>query len=200
MRYRDYKTFRAGHYYHIFNRGADKQAIFFNGGDYAQFLKRFKLVLGLPSVKLLVTRIKPLPPKTFTILAYCLMPNHFHMLIRQNTDIGVNVLMLKLATSYSTYVNKTYDRVGTLFQDRFKAKLVDNDSYARYVSAYIHNNPSKPKEYAYSSCRDILGLRNGEICDRELLLSWFGNSVQQYEDFVDGFTRQEDIFKQQFSF
>lgn len=190
MRDRDYKVFRPGHYYHVFNRGNNKQSIFLENRDYANFLKRLKFVLGLIPVNRAQTRIRPLPYGAFSIISYCLMPNHFHFLIRQNSDIGIDKLIQKVSTSYVSYFNKQYSRVGGLFQDQFKAKLVDNDSYAKYVSAYIHNNPSD-LGYDYSSYKDIIGLRDGTIVERSVLLSWFNNSQGAYATFVKGFAQKD---------
>jgi putative transposase len=184
MKSRDYKIFRIGRYYHIFNRGNNKQKIFFDEQDYFQFLRRFKIVLGtIPPGNL---RIQSLPPKLFTILSYCLMPNHFHMLIKQETIVGVDRLMLKLCTSYAIYFNKKYQRVGNVFQDTFKAKLVDDDEYARHLIAYIHHNPDN-LDYPYSSHEEILGSRAENICDREYVLSWFGDSLAEYKKFVESY-------------
>lgn len=200
MLYRDYKALRAGQYYHVFNRGVNKQLIFFDEEDYLQFLKRLKVILGLKSPSLFKTHIKALPRDAFSILAYCLMPNHFHMFIRQNSDIGIDKLILKLCTSYSIYVNKKYARVGALFQDRFKAKPVEDDQYGLYLSAYIHNNPESPGTYPYSSLTEILECLNDSICDRSLLLSWFKNSTEAYIQFISNFEKLNREFKQQFSF
>lgn len=190
MRDRDYKTFRPNNYYHVFNRGNNKQAIFLDDADYISFLKRLKFVLGLLSVSRNQTRIRPLPAGAFSIITYCLMPNHFHFLIRQNSDVGIDKLIQKVITSYVSYFNKRYNRVGGLFQDQFKAKLVDNDSYAQYVSAYIHNNPAN-LDYDYSSYKDIVGARGGAIADKDILLSWFNNDRNQYKSFVGGFGQKE---------
>jgi putative transposase len=190
MRDRDYKIFRAGHFYHVFNRGNNKQTIFFEDTDYLKLLKCFKLVLGFAPAVRPFTAIRPLPKDAFSIAAYCLMPNHFHFLIRQNTDLGINKLMQKVCTSYAAYINKKYNRVGGLFQDQFKAKLVDNDTYAKYLSAYIHNNPGS-LDWDYSSYKDIIGLRGGQLADRGIVLSWFNDSVVEYERFVERFTEKD---------
>ncbi len=190
MRDRDYKVFRPEHYYHVFNRGNNKQSIFLEDRDYINFLKRLKFVLGLIPVNRAQTRICPLPYGAFSIISYCLMPNHFHFLIRQNSDMGINKLIQKVSTSYVSYFNRQYSRVGGLFQDQFKAKLVDNDSYVKYVSAYIHNNPSD-LDYDYSSYKDIVGLRDGKIVERGILLSWFNNSQGAYAAFVKGFAQKD---------
>lgn len=199
MLYRDHKTLRTGEYYHIFNRGVNKQPIFFCDEDYFQFLKRLKIILNLDLVENMKTHIKPLPKNSFSILAYCLMPNHFHMLIRQNSEVGIDKLILKLCTSYSIYINKKYDRVGALFQDRFKAKLIDNDQYAQCVSAYINNNPKDPKSYPYSSYQEILSDMNETICDLQLLLSWFNHSREACVYFINNFQADHQL-NQKFSF
>ena len=88
------------------------------------------------------------------------------------------------------YFNKKYGRVGGLFQDQFKAKLVEHDAYAKYLSAYIHNNPHS-LEYDYSSYKDIIGLRNGQIVDKSIVLGWFNDNVNEYKKFVEGFTEKD---------
>lgn len=198
MLYRDYKTLQAGQYYHVYNRGVNKQPIFFDDEDYLQFLKRLKIILGLAPVPI-KTHIKPLPKESYSILAYCLMSNHFHILIRQNTEVGIDKLILKLCTSYSIYINKKYNRVGGLFQDRFKAKLIDNDLYAQQVSAYINNNPENPRTYPYSSYQEMLVTKNNTVCDQRLVLSWFNDSPQIYERFLDNFRKTNKGVNRQFS-
>ena len=135
-------------------------------------------------------RRKPLPAGSFTMPAYCLMPNHFHLLIRQNLITPVSELLKKVCTGYSKYFNKRYERVGHLFQDQYKAILVPNDSYLTWVSAYIHQNPKIAgltevlEQYPWSSYKDYLGLRNGKLCDKNLILGMFKNT-EEYKKFVD---------------
>lgn len=197
MRYRDYKEFRAGQYYHVFNRGNNKQPIFLDDQDYLNFFKRLKLTLGIARVPLFASKgapllsIHPLPAGSFTFLSFCLMPNHFHFLIKQNTDLNISKLFLKVCTSYTAYFNRRYEHIGHLFQDQFKAKLIDEDSYLTYLSAYIHNNPNDPLSYPYSSFQDIIGLRNWSICDKNFLLSMFNNSTEKYKNFVLGFSESD---------
>jgi len=189
---------RPGQCYHIYNRGNNKERIFVDDQDYLNFLKRFKLALfgnpGFDSSRNRI-RIKPLPEGAFNILCYCLMPNHYHFLIRQNTVKGIDRLIAKVTTSYAKYFNLRYGFIGNLFQDRFKAKHVDNDSYLTYLSAYIHNNPVDPSNYSYSSFKDYLGIRQGRLCDKSLILGIFGNDVERYRKFVVGYnnTYEEKI-------
>ena len=194
MRYRDYKIFRSGHYYHIYNRGVNKQEIFLDAQDYHNFLKRLLLVLGVKTKLALGTsRINALPEGAFSVIAYCLMPNHFHLLVRQNTNLGIDKLMLKVSTSYAIYFNKKYGRVGPLYQDSFKAKLVEQDSYLTYLSAYIHNNPAEPLIWEFSSLQDYLGTRKGELSQTDLILGMFNNNPQSYKKFVQGFDEKEQL-------
>ncbi len=181
MQYRDYKIFRAGEIYHIYNRGNHKEQIFFDEQDYLNYIKRIKLALGKGSLSNL--KIRPFPANTFSILCYCLMPNHFHLMVKQNSDIPISQLISKVSISYAMYFNKRYNKVGNIFQDAFKAKLIDSDSYLTYLSAYIHNNPENPQTYPYSSFPDLAGDRNGTICDK-YLLSFFENNKETYKKFI----------------
>ncbi len=188
MNTRDYKLFRAGEYYHVYNRGDNRENIFLDEQDYVNFLKRLKLALGIPTISTL--RIKPFPIESFTVLAYCLMPNHFHILIKQNTDLSIGELIRKAVTSYVKYFNARYKRVGNLFQDIFKTKLIDSDAYLSYLSAYIHNNPPEPLVYPYSSFPEYLGIRQGKICNPKFLLDYFQGDRNKYKEFVIGYTQK----------
>lgn len=186
MKNRDYKIFRPNTFYHLFNRGINKQKIFLDDNDYLGFLKRLKLILGLTNDESL--HLKAVPAGTFGIATFCLMPNHFHFLIRQNTEVGIPTLFLKLCTSYSMYFNRKYQRIGPLFQDTFKAKPITNDAYLTYLSAYIHTNPSEPFQYPFSSLPDILGERNEQICQPNLILDLFDGEETQYKKFISEFS------------
>ncbi len=190
MNSRDYKFFRPGHYYHIYNRGDNREQIFNDEADYLNFIKRMKMVQGLMPIINSGLRIRPVPQGSFTIICFCLMPNHFHFLIRQNTDLPIGELMNKVSTSYAKYFNAKYKRIGNLFQDTFKAKLVDNDSYLTYVTAYIHNNPADPFNYLYSSLPEFLGTRNGKLCEPEFVLNYFKRNREEYKKFVESYSYQ----------
>ncbi len=109
------------------------------------------------------------------------MPNHFHLLIEQVGDISISSLILKLCTSYTRYLNKKYKRVGHVFQDKFKAVLIENNPQLMWTSAYIHMNAVKdkivkhPSKYPWSSYNDYAINRNLPITTKELLLGTFGN-------------------------
>lgn len=187
MRYRDYKNFYEGGYFHIYNRGNNKQPIFLDDQDYRQFLRRISIVLSLPSSRVILgsrSRLKPLPENAFSIICYCLMPNHFHLLLRQNTKLSISRLMSKVSTSYAMYFNKKYQRVGSLFQDEFKSKVVLDDVYLKYLSAYIHNNSNNPEEYEFSSLGEYMGKVPKFVTETSSILSLFNGDIGKYIKFV----------------
>jgi REP element-mobilizing transposase RayT len=180
--------------------------IFNNATDYESFIKRLYVILGYKENIVRGQRalsIKPLSKDAFTIVAYCLMPNHFHILIKQNTDMKVTDFVSKLSTSYSMYFNKKYKRVGSLFQDTFKSINVDNNNYLLWLSAYIHQNPVVAgiawdlKQWKWSSYMEYLGDREG-VCGKEIVLGQYKNNME-YEKFVEssyGDIRKKNIINE----
>ena len=193
-----------GEYYHIYNRGVEKRAIFIDDNDRERFIRLlhiangqrpvvFRLVQGLPLAKI------EMGEKNTAILSYALMPNHFHILTKEVHENGVSEFMEKILTGYSMYFNKKYKRVGPLFQGTFKAEHVERDEYLKYLFAYIHLNPIKliePKwkeqgiqdskkaeqflrSYQFSSYLDYVGVER----DERIILSQ--NEAPQY--FMDKF-------------
>lgn len=213
MNNRDYKIFAPNTFHHVYNRGNGKMDIFKDAQDFANFYKRLNMVLGLQqwaslySTKMPIVgtqlRISPFPEKTFSILSHCLMPNHFHFLIRQNSEIPISNLISKLCNSYAKYFNNKYGHVGGLFQDQFKSIMVDSDQYLLWLSAYIHANPitaglvKSLNNYVYSSYPDYCGLRDGKITSKDLILGMFNNNPKKYEAFVlqnlDKIKQQKDL-------
>src|SRR3989344_398883 len=137
--------------YHIFNRGVNKNDIFFSQKDYNRFLAAAKHYIIKNSKfsyeKSPVDNNEANDPVSLAsgpkieILAYCLMPNHFHFLIKQLVDDGITIYMRRFMNSYVHYVNVKNKRLGPLFQGRFKNVLVDSDEQLLHVSRYIHLNP-----------------------------------------------------------
>lgn len=198
---RDYKQFAAGEYYHIFNRGNGKMDIFRDAQDYLNFLNRLCVLLEtsrgalgigseLSATKLRL-RLSSFEVGTFSLVCYCIMPNHFHLLIGQNGDIPIGKLLLRLATSYSMYFNAKYAHVGHVFQDRFKAAHIKSDRYLKHLSAYIHLNPKvaglvkMASDWDYSSYPAYIGGREEAVCDKNLILDQF-SSANAYRKFVEG--------------
>ena len=140
--------FSINEYYHIYNRGVEKRDIFMSGDDYSRFQRMLYIANSTkPVVYKLIQRQSletiDIGDKIVAIGAYCLMPNHFHILVKEVQENGVTDFMEKLSTGYSKYFNKKYERVGALFQGRFKAEHVDSDEYLKYLYSYIHLNPVK---------------------------------------------------------
>ena len=202
MSNRDYKKFNIGSIAHIYNRGNNKEKIFFDDQDYRAFLFRLALVLGFDQKELQNENLLSMPysririefkgKNKFKIHAFCLMPNHFHLLIEQVGDTSISKLISKVCSSYSKYINKKYKRVGHTFQDCFKAVIIENNPQLLWVSSYIHMNAVKdglvkhPSEYLWSSYNDYTSLRNLPLVTKELLIETFGdekNFIEQTLNF-----------------
>lgn len=140
--------FSEGEFYHVYNRGANKNIIFFSDADKDRFCK---LLFACNSIEPVTFRsIKNLSLQEIErgdtlvdIGAYCLMPNHFHILLKEKSGEGVTIFIKKLLTAYSMYFNTKYERTGVLFQGRFKATHASTDEYLKYLFSYIHLNPVK---------------------------------------------------------
>jgi len=173
--------FRADHYYHLYNRGVNRQPIFFRDENWGYFLKRLRHYFL---------------PQLIDILAYCLMPTHYHLLIYLKTDGLSKRIMQPFSLSYTKAINKQQDRVGPLFQGRFQAVWVDRDEYLLHLSRYIHMNPvtaglvARPEEWVFSSYRDYLDLREGTLPVPNVILSQFP-SRQAYREFVESYREQD---------
>ncbi|MEK7114010.1 MAG: transposase [Patescibacteria group bacterium] len=205
-------SFASGEFYHIYNRGTEKRNIFMSRADRDRFLALLYFANQSDPVDLKLqgsTLLKIVEERTgdplVEIAAYCLMPNHFHLLIRELEDGGISKFMQKLTTGYTMYFNKRHDRNGSLFQGRFKATHVEDDRYMRYLISYIHLNPVKlidPKwketgianrmhaekyleTYTYSSYLDYLGKKRLEemILSRKALPEYF-SSGSDFKNFV----------------
>lgn len=180
--------------YHILNRGVEERETFLDKRDYSRFLNTFIYYqkTNLPARFSFQKRINP---KEFSnlenlveIVCYCLMPNHFHFLLKQVKENGISLFIGRLTNSYTRYFNIRHQRTGHLFQGPFKAVRIENNEQLIHVSRYIHLNPvmgflvKDPKGYLYSSYLEYLGGRKG-ICQKELVLAQF-SSPKRYEKFV----------------
>ena len=138
------QTFATGEFYHLYNRGTDKRIIFANKTDYDHFLNLMYVCNTTRSIELRDMGKNFERGETIVnIGAYCLMPNHFHILVHEKIDGGISKYMLKLMTSYSMYFNKKYDRTGKLYEGVFKSSHASSDPYLKYLYSYIHLNPAK---------------------------------------------------------
>ncbi|MDO8522492.1 MAG: transposase [bacterium] len=136
--------------YHVYNRGAGKQRIYTTPRDYERFMGLLCLAnskepityRGPSSVGIFKQEKEAAPTqKLVDVLAYVLMPNHFHLVLKQIKDEGITKFMRKLATGYSMYFNIKYEHSGVLFQGRFKSSHINSEPYFRYIFSYVHLNP-----------------------------------------------------------
>ena len=187
------KTFAPNQYYHIYNRGVAKQNIFGDDQDKNYLLSLFSRYL--PNTLDIANPLYNHFEKNIEINAYCLMNNHFHFLFWLNEDPkAIPAFMKSVFTSYSMYFNRKYDRVGPLFQSRYKGSRISNNSYLVHISRYIHLNPmDKYREYKYSSYNSYIGENTYAWLKPERVKNLFNENL--YEDFVSSyFAFEKDTF------
>ena len=184
--------FCVNEYYHLYNRSNNRAEIFYERENYLFFLGRLRKFV-IPTVE---------------IVAYCLMPNHYHLLMQvsdtetsevlETSEVSkkVSKAMKLFSISYTKAMNNRYDRVGSLFQGAFQAKHVGTDRYLIHLSRYIHINPvpanlvKRPEDWEFSSYREYIGIREGTLPKPEIILSLF-SSRQAYREFVESYTSKD---------
>jgi REP element-mobilizing transposase RayT len=192
--------FASGEYYHIYNRGVDKREVFLDKRDYERFLvnmrefNREDTIGSLKDLQALRARnnglLEPgVPEKLVEIVSYCLNPNHYHFILKQTMERGIERFMHKLGMGYTNYFNKKYDRSGSLFQGPFKAIHINSNEYLLYLSAYVNRNNfihgySLDDKWPYASYLDYIGKRNGKMCNKETILNQF-KDVEEYKEFIN---------------
>jgi putative transposase len=207
--------FSIGEFYHLYNRGNDKRAIFHEPNDYNRFLALLYVCNGTNPVDIskhfsegrTFAEILTIErgEQIVDIGAYCLMPNHFHLLIRENRENGISLFMRKLLTGYSMYYNKKHKHSGSLFESKFKATHANSDEYLKYLFSYIHLNPIKLidaewkekgitdkvmakqylRGYKYSSYDNyILNGNNMNILNKSAFPDYF-SEFNNFENFID---------------
>jgi REP element-mobilizing transposase RayT len=163
----------AGKYYHIYNRGVNRETIFKEGKNYSYFLERYKHHCSL----------------LVETLCYCLMPNHFHLFVRLKDDTNYETVtkgFKDFFISYAKSINKSYDRTGSLFQNKYKKKEIDREAYFSMIIAYLHLNPVSsglvkfPDDWKFSSYKSLITEGPTQLC-REQVLEWFGGK----ESFIE---------------
>lgn len=221
------KPYLENSYYHIYNRGVEKRTIFLDEQDHHVFLHYLKIYLSPPASlnqaykackgackackgDSFVSQPRQRPLNNFhrviSLLAYILMPNHFHLLIKQKPANGIEKFMRSLGTKYVQYFNKRYDRVGPLFQNVYKAVLIESDEQLLHLSRYIHLNPlgNNKKESplqrklldSYSSYAEYLGKRKTDWIHPKEILSFFKTAkrtslkdILSYQSFVEDYAQ-----------
>lgn len=164
----------AGQYYHVYNRGTNHQSIFVNDENYHFLLHRIKQFIPLYAIR---------------IIAYSLMPNHYHFLVGVEQDGALSPFFQRLFNSYSQAFNRQQKRTGTLFEGRAKSILIDDSSYVYALVRYIHLNPvvagivDAPEDWRFSNYLEWIGVRNNELFESQFRESFF-SSPDEYKRFV----------------
>lgn len=184
-----------GEFYHLYNRGTERRPIFKNFGDYERF-QRLLYLANSPSPIHIEHEVRrgSTSPDWYTlersdtlvdICAYVLMPNHFHILVKEKTVGGSSRFIQKLSTAYTMYFNTKNQRTGVLFQGKFKATHVEHDRYLKYLVSYIHLNPIKLIEPAWKECG---------IADRKAAKIYLDSFIySSYQDFLNKKRPQNSI-------
>jgi len=165
----------AGSYYHIYARGINKQPVFLDDNDYLYFLHLLKRYLAQDGLRDINGVPYPFYGKDIELLCYCLMNNHFHLLVYQIKKGGMSSFMRSLMTSYSKYFNKRHNRTGPLFESRYKAVRVIMQSHLEHISRYIHLNPRSWRRYKYSSIGYYDSTKKTVWVKPNLIISLFEN-------------------------
>lgn len=183
------KTYVEDTFYHVYNRGVNKEPIFKEQSDYVVFLNLFKRYLGEEPTENKLGGKYPWLHNDIELVAFCLLPNHFHALVYQHRLDSMTQLFKALSTSYGMYFNKKYQRVGPLFQNRFKASLINQDEYLQHISRYIHLNPKDYRRWDFSSLpyyleeRDAIWIRPQRILDLFDSIADYREFLEDYEDY-----------------
>lgn len=199
------KVFAENEYFHIYNRGVDKREIFIDEDDCVMMLHLFKLYLSPPEILL---QAEDIPPKRLhkilnlnihnelILQSFALMPNHFHLQVKQVSAEGVTKLTRRVLTSYSQYFNKKYKRKGPLFESTYKAVMLSSTEQFLYLSSYIHRNPMKLKNpkfdfVNFSSYPYYLEEKHAAWLHPNEILEHFNkhneNKYFSYKEFVENF-------------
>jgi len=187
--------------YHVYNRGVEKRTIFVDTQDYVMFrhyLRAYLLPTDHPSQKKLPPSLQRVPRdydlfRRVELLAYCLMPNHFHLIIRQLDEKGMAEFVKRLSNAYVAYFNRRYGRVGSLFQGPYRAALLKADADLLQLTRYVHRDPlellsgqglSLLEDYPYSSYPEYLGRRQTDWLHSEAILDYLPPAAT-YQQFVE---------------
>ncbi len=171
---KDLLTWEKGAFYHIYNRGAQQTSIFRERTNYLFVIRKMKEYARKYQI---------------TVIAYCLMPTHYHLCLRQDGDAPAGNLPRYVFNSYTKAYNLRYGHSGTLFEGRFRAKPIQTTDYLLHLCRYIHGNPVKdglaahPADWEYSNYPEWSGERNGTLVDRQFICEHFGTS-EAYRKFL----------------
>jgi putative transposase len=208
--------------YHIVDRGVASSPIFHTRYDYRRFLNafcyyrfnntpvKFSKFLELSKEKRLkiLTKLEDMQDYLIETISYCLMPNHFHFLLRQQVEGGITKFIRLLENSYSHYFNLKYNRKGGLYEGRFRSVIIETNAQLLHVARYIHLNPYSSYvvkdlnlllNYPYSSLPEYLGKVKKDFCNKKIILGQFKN-LESFKDFIANqadYQRSLEIIKHQ---
>ncbi len=189
--------FENGNFYHVYNRGVEKRNIFVDVHDrdrFFQSMDEFNVIDPIGSLYINTFRkqknIRNNTENLVNFICYCLNPNHFHFILQQVVDKGIERFMHRLSCGYTNYFNKKYKRSGVLFQGRYKALHIDSDSYLLHASAYVNLN-NKVHDFggdlSMSSWKEYME-NLGDFCKKSIVLDQFKN-VSEYKIFAENALR-----------
>ncbi len=178
-------------YYHVYARGASQQDIFQSTDDYNYFIGLFARYLSDKPVLSKEGINYPHYKGKIELLAFCLMPNHFHLLLYQQDEGSMAKLMRSVMTSYSRYFNLKYKRTGSLFESRYKASRIDVDNYLQHITRYIHLNTRYWKNYSYSSYQYYIHDKPQWLETRRVLVLFADR--REYVEFHEDYKEHKEI-------
>ena len=176
-------------FYHIYNRGVAKTELFRDEDDYCHFESLLERLLLPDESRNQNSRTYPTYFGKISLHAYCLMPNHFHLLIKQHKTGALKEFMRSLSVTYAMYFNKKYHRRGALYESTYRAAIIDKDAYLTHVSRYIHLNPLGFRSWSHSSYQDYLYTSRPWITT-DLILGMFATK-KYYSAFTDDYADQD---------
>lgn len=203
----------SGEYYHVYSRGTDRRLTYYDDSDRERFVRGMIAFNDAGRTRVELSRFKCYPSPSANplvdVLSYTLMPNHHHLLLRQNVDNGAALFMQRLGAGYACYFNRRYGRTGCLWESEYKAVRIENDAQMLHISRYIHLNPLKLyypnwkaegvpswedanrrlKLYKWSSYPHFLGLINDAAINNSYVLTLF-KGPQDYEKFMQEWVMQ----------
>jgi putative transposase len=197
--------FADGEIYHLYNRGVDRRTVFTKKREYQRAVEileyyrftdlpmRYSQLLSLPQISQEAAwqRIRQHPAFEVEILAYCLMPNHFHLVLKQTQEGGISRFMANISNSYTKYFNTKYRRVGSLFQGPFKAVYVETEDQLLHLTRYVHLNPvtamhirsDQLESYSWSSLPEYMGKSPTKFCSTAWIQSHF-STPEKHRAFI----------------
>jgi putative transposase len=184
------EKFEVDEYYHVFNRGVEKRRIFYKKADYERFIN-YLIIFNTTESSWKINNKNKFEiddeKQLVKIIAYCINPNHFHLILRENKEDGISRFMKKICTGYAMYFNKKNERSGILFQGRYKASHISTDDLLLYISAYVNCNSEihgieTAEKYPWCSFPEYLNINTKGICNKDLILNQF-KGLEEYKKF-----------------